>query len=114
MMKVWEARLTLGSTGREWMCFFEFESDGKDYVLNQHYYCESKGGWAVNKIPVEMEFENNFGTWSIVKGFDYELDSETLKALKEQMRQMLILKIEEDREKYLALCLQRLEALNQV
>lgn len=112
-MKVWEARLTLGSTGKEWLVFFDFECDEKDYVLNQYYYCESKRGWAFNRIPVQMEIEGEYGNLSVVQGFDHELTEEELSQLREAMKQVLIQKIERDREAYLKTCQQKIEILTQ-
>ena len=101
-MKVWEARLTLTNDEKgNWLAYFDFESDGRDYTLIGDSYCESKRGWVRNQIPANIEITQHYGVLRAIQGFEMALDETELKVLEQTMKNVLIERIEYEKAQYL-------------
>ena len=100
-MKIWEAELILFySDESKWETRFSFETDDKNYKFNektnQWAYWE---GWIGNQIPIAMTVDRTYcGELKVVQGFDRELNQEELFIVEQEMRKLLVKKLNQERE----------------
>lgn len=100
-MKIWEAELILiYNMEDKWEARFSFESDGKEYKLNESTKeWTNWEGWIGSKIPINMTVDRTYsGELKIVQGFDRELNSNELFVLEQEMRKLMVLRLANERE----------------
>ena len=103
-MKIWEASLILiYNLNDEWESIFSFKSDDKDYTANEDTKeWTSWKNWIGNKIPMNMTVDKTYnGELKIIQGFDRELNENELFTLEQEMRKLMVVKLNEERESIL-------------
>ena len=90
-MKIWEAELNLfndnsGKGEKTYKNIFSFESDEKDYKLNnpkaEYLYYD---GWCCDAIPVNMTYENTIWGLKVTQGFTEDKTEEEQEKIKQNM-----------------------------
>lgn len=100
-MKIWKVRLALSSDGRgNWLCFFDVETNEKEYELINDNYCEIKKSWVRDEIPSKIKIEHIASGYLIECGFEYLPTGEDLKTIKKDMKRDLNSYIEEEFNRY--------------
>lgn len=100
-MKIWKAELILFYNDEsKWETRFSFETDDNDYEINEktkewrHWK-----GWIGTQIPMNMKVSRTYcGEMKIVQGFDRELSEKELLELEQEMRKILVKKLNQERE----------------
>lgn len=100
-MKIWQAELMLFYNDKsKWETIFSFETDDKDYKFNEktkqwtHWEC-----WIGTQIPMNMTVDRTYcGELKIVQGFNRELNEKELFELEQEMRKLLVNKLNQERE----------------
>lgn len=100
-MKIWKAELILFyNDENKWEVKFVFEADDIEYEVNEKTkeWTHWKG-WIGTQIPMNMTVDRTYcGELKIVQGFDRELDEKELFNLEQEMRKLLVKKLNQERE----------------
>lgn len=103
-MKIWKAKLILiYDENNNWNSIFHFDSDDKDYIADENAkewtYWQN---WTARVIPMNMTVNRTFSdSLTIVQGFDRELQANELCILEQEMRQLMIKTLKQEREYFL-------------
>ena len=100
-MKVWSVRLSLSNDGRgNWLCFFDVDTDDKEYKLVNGTYYEVKTGWVRNEIPSKVTVRHIASGYLVECGYPEQPTEFELGVIEYEMKQSLNNYIEYEYKQY--------------
>ena len=110
-MMIWKAKMNLiYNVNNKWELIFDFERQNENYEDNGNEWLYSEG-WISTRIPKEISIRNSYGNIISEVGFDKKLDETELETLKVMMKNRIIEYINQEKENYLRVFNDKINAI---
>lgn len=116
-MKIWVAELILiCNDENKWESIFDFKLSNKEWEFNSknNSYTYFKN-WVSDRMPINMEIDRTWtGDLKVQQGFDRKLNCEELKELKNNMKTLMLKRLENEKNEYLSTYENKLKSIRGV